>query len=141
MGCDFYINVYLEIEHIQGISYYKLPTIRGYYYELGSSIYDSDDDENDCDYNSKEYQNLYDIMKRLCLTPRKPVVIYNNNSFITKKFEMKYLPIIQDKINNKNVKEFCFYTDVGTFTSISEVIKITKKEIRYDPYETIEPSS
>ena len=34
MACDFYIYTYLEIQHIHGLSYYELPTIRGYYCEL-----------------------------------------------------------------------------------------------------------
>ena len=34
MGCDYYIYVYLEIHHTNGISYYPLPTIRGYYCDL-----------------------------------------------------------------------------------------------------------
>jgi hypothetical protein len=50
-------------------------------------------------------------MKKICLTPRKPVVIYNNNSFISPKLEMKYLPIIQNKINTKCVKKYTHYED------------------------------
>jgi hypothetical protein len=99
MGCDFYIIVYLEIQHINGISYYELPTICGYYCDLECGVYDSDDDENDYYYKSIEYNELCENMKKICLTPRKPVVIYENNSFISSKFEMKYLPIIQNKLN------------------------------------------
>ena len=133
MGCDFYIYTYLEIEHIKGVSYYHLPTIRGYYCDLEYGIYDSDDDENDYYYNSREYNTLYENMTKLCLTPRKPVVIYSNNLFIKSKFEIKYLPIIQNKINKKYVEKYIRYKDTGTFTSIDEVIKITKKEDRYKP--------
>jgi hypothetical protein len=136
MGCDFYIYVYLEIEHTKGISYYQLPTIRGYYSDLECGICDSDEDENDYYYNSIEYKTLYKNMKKLCLTPRKSVVIYNNNAFITPKFENKYLPIITDKINKKYVEKYPLYKDTGTFKSIEHVIKITKKEERHEPYET-----
>lgn len=129
MGCDFYIDIYLEIHHINGISYYELPFIRGYYCELDCGIYDSDDDENDHYYNSIEYETLYKNMKKICLTPRKPVVIYNNNSFISQKLEMKYLPFIQNKINKQCDK------DTGKFNSIDEVIKVIKKEKRYAPFE------
>ena len=52
MGCDFYIYVYLEIHHINGISYYELPTIRGYYCDLECGVCDIDDDENNYYYNS-----------------------------------------------------------------------------------------
>jgi hypothetical protein len=135
MGCDFYIYIYLEIQHNKGISYYEFPVIRGYYCDLECGICDSDDDENDYYYNSTEYNTLYENMKKLCLTPRKPVIIYSNNSFTEPKFEMKYLSIIQDKMNKKNVKKYHRYKDTADFTSIEQVIKITKKEDRYKVYE------
>ena len=135
MGCDFYIYVYLEIEHTNGISYYELPTIRGYYCEMDCGIYDSDDDETDRYYNSIEYKKMYKTMRRISLTPRVPVVVFNNNSFITNKFKTKYLPFIQNKLDKKYVEKYCVYEDTGTFTNIREVIKITKKEIRFEPGE------
>ena len=130
MGCDFYIYTYLEIHHINGISYYEFPTIRGYYCDLECGVCDSDDDENDYYYNSIEYKTLYENMIKICLTSRKPVVIYNN-SFISPKHEMKYLPIIQNKINNKYLEKYPRHTDTGTFTSIEQIIKVIKKEERY----------
>jgi hypothetical protein len=136
MGCDWYIYVYLEIHHINGISYYEFPTIRGYYCDLECGIYDSDDDENDYYYNSTEYKTLYENMVKVCLTPRKPIVIYDNNSFTKPNFEMKYLSIIQDKINHKYVDKYVEkyhrFKDTGSFTSIDQVITITKKEERYE---------
>jgi hypothetical protein len=45
---------------------------------------------------------------------------------------MKYLSIIQDKINNIYVEKYRRFKDTGTFTSIDQVIKITKKEDRYE---------
>lgn len=136
MGCDYYIYVYLEIEHTNGTSYYNFPVIRGYYCELDYGIVDSDDDENDHYYNSAEHEALYENMKKLCLTPRKPVVIYNNNAFIMPRFETKYLPIIQDKINKKDVEKRERYVDTGRLTSIDDIITVTKKEERYDPFES-----
>ena len=135
MGCDYYIHNYLEIQHINGISYYELPTIRGYYCDLECGVCDSDDDENDYYYNSTEYKTLYENMKKISLTPRKPVVIYNNNSFISPKLEMKYLQIIQNKINKKYVEKYTRREDTGIFTRIEEIINVVKKEERYDPYE------
>jgi len=134
MGCDYYIYTYLEIEHTNGQSYYFFPTIRGYYCELECGIYDSDDDENDYYYNSIEYEALYENMIKICLTPRKPIVIYDNKSFVEPKFEIKYLPMIQDKIDKKYVEKYPRYDDTGSFTSIDEVIKVTKKEERYTPF-------
>jgi hypothetical protein len=135
MGCDFYIYIYLEIQHSKGISYYEFPSIRGYYCDLECGICDSDDDENNYYYNSRDYKILYANMKKVCLTPRKPVIIYNNNSFISQKLETKYLPIIQDKINKKYINKYPRYKDTGIFRNIDQIIQVTKKEERYDPYE------
>jgi hypothetical protein len=115
------------------LSYCELPTIRGYYCDLECGVCDSDDDENDYYYNSTEYKTLYENMTKICLTPRKPVVIYDHNSFISSKFETKYLPIIQNKINKKYVNKYPRYKDTGVFTNIEEIIKVVKKEERYDP--------
>ena len=135
MGCDYYIYTYLEIYHINGISYYQLPTIRGYYCDLECGVCDSDDDENDYYYNSIEYKTLYENMKKICLTPRKPVVIYDH-SFLSPKLQMKYLPMIQNKIKKKYVEKPLRYKDTGIFTRIEQVITVIKKEERYAPFET-----
>ncbi len=133
MGCDFYIRMYLEIHHNNGISYYEFPTMRGYFCELGRGICDSDEDENEDDYNSIEYETLYESMKLFYLTPRKPIIIYDNHSFTSPRFEMKYLPILQEKIINKYVNKYAKHEDTGLFTSVEQVIKVIKKEERYEP--------
>ena len=127
MGCDYYIYVYLEIEHTHGTSYYEFPVVRGYYPNLDYITYDSDDEED-----SDEFQKLYEDTIRLCLTPRKSVVIYDNNSFITPKFETKYLHAIQSKMDGRYVQEHPQHVDTGTFSEMNEILKITKKEIRYE---------
>jgi ethanolamine utilization protein EutA (predicted chaperonin) len=80
------------------------------------------------------YEKMCDILKEFTLAPRKPILIYADNSFVTKKLEDKYLPIIQNKLNKIYVNNLCLYEDTGSFTDISEVIKITKKT------EIVEPS-
>uniref|UniRef100_A0A6C0EPA7 Uncharacterized protein n=1 Tax=viral metagenome TaxID=1070528 RepID=A0A6C0EPA7_9ZZZZ len=130
MGCDYYVLVYLEIEHTKGISYCELPIIRGYYGEMDYGVYDSDDEEKDRYYNSREYEKLYRRMVKLCLTPRNHMIIYLNGLFIKEKFKNKYLPIIQDKITGKTEKIWLNYVDTGELTDIRQIIKITKKEIR-----------
>jgi hypothetical protein len=137
MGCDYYIYVYFEIEHTRGIAYYEFPIIRGYYPELECGIWDSDNEEEDYYYNSPEYCAMYESMKKICLTPRKPVIIYENHAFVSPKFETKYLDIIQTKIKQINRVKYSRIKEIGgTLTSIEQVIKITKKEDRYDPYYT-----
>lgn len=135
MGCDFYIHNILEIEHKNGISYYELPMRRGYYWELDNEYYDSDYDAEENNDNDKLelYNKIYDMMKEYLLTSKKPIIIYRNNSFVTKKLETKYLPFIYNKLNKIYVEDYCMYEDTGTFTEMSEIIRITKKEIRYEP--------
>jgi hypothetical protein len=107
--------------------------MRGYYCELDRGICDSDDEDDGNNYNSTEYETLYESMKIFYLTPRSPIVIYDNNSFTSPRFEMKYLPILQEKINKKYVNKYPKHEDTGVFTSVEQVIKVVKKEERYEP--------
>lgn len=131
MGCDFYISKYLEIEHENGISYYFLKFERGWYCDVGINWYDSDG-EDDEHYMAKESSKLYYDMINLCLTPRKPVILYENSKFVSKEIEEKYLHLIEDRINNKYIQENFSLKDTGNFTKIEEIIRITKKEYRYE---------
>lgn len=133
MGCDYYIEVYLEIEHIHGTSYTHFQSLRGYFCELECGVYDSDDEEDERYYHSVEYNILYQDMVRFALTPRKPMVIYASNSFTKPEFETKYLKAIQAKMDPGRKQKYCHYTDTGKFTSLDQVINVTKKERRYEP--------
>lgn len=134
MGCDFYIYVYLEIEHTNGISYYEFPTMRGYYCELDSGIYDSDDEEMDHYNKTEEYKEIYDKMQKMSLTPRKPVVLYKDGCFTKEHFRTKYLPFIELILSKKYKNKDSRYENTGLFDHFEQIIKITKKEDRYDPY-------
>ena len=61
---------------------------------------------------------------------KKPIIIYSNGSFVNEKFKNKYLPIIQNKINGKIKNCWINYQDTCDLTDITQIIKITKKEIR-----------
>ena len=133
MGCDYYIHEYLEIEHINGISYVELPLKRGDYPELECGIYDSDEEECNRYYNLPEFRKIQETVIKLCLLPRKPILIYENHEFVSKKMEEKYKTIIDKKMKHPNDDddEMCLkYTDTGIFTSMLEVIKITKKDYK-----------
>jgi hypothetical protein len=108
--------------------------MRGYYCDLECGRCDSDDDDENNYYNSPEYNVLYENMKKICLTPRKPIVIYENKLFLSPKLENKYLPIIQDKINKQRQNKDARFEDSGIFTSMDQILKIVKKEEKYDPY-------
>ena len=92
MGCDFYIYVYLEIDHCYGKAYIELPVRRGYFGDCGCGYYDSDDDEN---HFKEEYDKLYNEMIQLDLRPHPPIVIYENGYFVSHHFEDKYRPLIE----------------------------------------------
>jgi len=142
MGCDFYISIYLLIEHKYGISYYELPSRRGWFCELDISFYDSDieyDDDEDDDDNGQdkelllEYDRLRTAMEKLCLTPRKDCVVYCDGKFVNEKMQEKYLPSIVNKMNGKYVEEYCYNRDTGKFSCFLDILKITRKESRYEP--------
>jgi len=117
MSPDFYIRKRLKIEYIGGYVYCELKQERGYFSEVNVGCIDSDDEEDI--YIKKLNEKLYIDMLRLCLTPRKSVIIYIKNNFINKKLEEKYLPIIQNKLNKNNI-------------DISQVIQVSKFETRYE---------
>ncbi len=133
MGCDFYIHISLKIEHKNGISYYELPSPRGYFCEL-DGIYDSDEDEEDRYYDTEDFEKLYEDMRKFCLTPRKDLVIFENNNFTKPQFEKKYLPMLENKIKKKYIVKFGIKgeKDTGNFSNISEIIKVTKEETRFE---------
>ena len=132
MGCDFYIAVYLQIEHKCGVSYYELPSRRGWFCELGMSFDDSDDESDDCGKTPLEYIELRANMEKLCLTPRKDCVVYCDGKFVNEKLQRKYLPSILDKINGKYVEKYCVKKDTGKFSDIFDILKVTRIEDRYE---------
>jgi len=133
MSPDFYIRRYLKFEHINGVSYYELRDVRGYFFELGENNYDGHDDYDNEDLIRKELlDKLYNDVIHYCLTPKKDIIIYENNEFVNEQLKEKYLPIIQDKINGNYVEKYCVHKDDGNFSNISEITKITKCEIRYE---------
>lgn len=153
MGCDFYVYIYLEIEHERGIAYYEMPVRRGYFTELTDGYYDIDDDEEPP--LKEEYQRLYDEIIKLDLTPHPPTVIYEKNAFLSHHFEYKYGPLLEEQFKNnllknqKYLEDFNYksddesddisniyirFEDIGIPPkSLSEVLKITRKEDRIRP--------
>jgi hypothetical protein len=109
MGCDYYIEKYLYIYYKdKSTDYIKLSTDRGYFY------LPDDLDEDDPDFEIK-----YNELIRLQLKPRmKPLIIYQDNEFITNFLENKYRPIVE-----QNMKNGKYWIDIE---------KIIKKESRYE---------
>lgn len=132
MGRDYLIHVYLEIQHTNGIAYYELPTIGGYYTGFDCGVYDSDEEEEDYYYNTQQCKELYQKYIDMCLTPRKPLVLYKNGEFLSDHLKQKYLPMIQNKLKRVYMEEYCVCEDIGELKDICDIFQITKKEIRYE---------
>lgn len=134
MGCDFYVYIYLEIEHKNGVGYYPLPRKRGWFCSLENiGFYDSDEEEKDRYYNSREYDKLYCGIINFSLTPRKDLVIYSNGDFANDHLREKYLPILKNKIEKIYSVDLCPKSDSGEhFADLSDLIKVTRKEERYE---------
>lgn len=132
MGCDYHIYIYLEIEHINGVSYYQFLRLNMWFPE--QSVYYDTDDSYDSNYSG---DNEYNNMVQRCLKCRKDLVIYNEGKFKNEFFEKKYLPVIQNKINKIYKESFTLFEDTGTLNDISEIIKVTRKEIRNDRFDPI----
>lgn len=131
MGCDYYIYKYLEIEHTRGISYYTLEQHqRGWYDEIHAGCDDSDDEDET---KHKACENLWNAVIQYHLTPKAPIPIMENGCFVTDTLREKYEPILRDKILKRYIGNAVLYEDTGVLTQLSEIIRVTKKEIRYTP--------
>ena len=115
MGCDYYIVKELEIDFKYSIVplHIELERDRGYYY------FSLDNDDPDYDEKEKEYIN--DM-----LTPHmKPIVIYDEYGFTSKKLEDKYKELIEVELELYN-KHHEYKRE------LKDIRKITKVERRYE---------
>lgn len=131
MVCDYFIERFLEIEHKNGISYYEL-SFKCKWFPCIDDCYDEAQDsdiELEVFEGNDEYDRVCKQIEVLCLIPRKWIVIFKEGSFINNKLEEKYLPMVLKKINNDRLSGD--NKDTGLFTDVTDIIKITKKELRY----------
>ena len=146
MEADYYIFKYLQIEHINGISYISLKHDEKYYSQFLKNVNTIFEDDNDSDNDlSTELTNkqikikhleiMFTQIKYLFLKPRNPIIIYENSQFLNSNFEKKYKKLIEDKINEKVYPPiFIEYSDTGKLESFETIKKITKIETRNDPW-------
>ena len=121
MGADYFLYLYLKIEHRYGVSYIELSCERGYFCDCLDVGYDSDTD------NKERYDNIIGKIKELYLTPSiPPILIYKNGSFINSKFEEKYSPFLDYKFNTR----LKYWRDTGVLEDKEDIIKIYKIEVR-----------
>ena len=148
MGCDFYIYIYLEIEHLHGTAYFELPVRRGYFSQMDGGYYDDDfeDEENE----NTLYNSLYSAWIDLELTPYPPKIIYEKDAFVSAHFEEKYKTLLETYFqenlwSNQKYDDDPNYDDSSEFKykrhedegippeSFDSVLKITRKENRDCP--------
>lgn len=141
MSPNFYIHKYIKIEHTNGISYYELYMVRGYFCDdIGTECYDSDTENLNEDgtrtrdpLRIQALNQIYNDLEKYCLTPNKEHIIFENNEFINDTLKEKYLPIVQSKIS-KQYQQNCVFKDTGRkLIDISTITKITKFETRTRP--------
>ena len=91
MGCDYYILINLYIYFNDDIYNYltiELERHKGYYF------YDGHDEDK---------QEKMDEYIKSILRPRmKPIIIYDNNEFISSKFETKYKDLIDNELQESS---------------------------------------
>jgi len=116
MGCDYYIDKDLHIYDNNNIifSHINLEHERGYYW-FGSLL---DEDEDGYDNELSEY--IKNILEPNILEPNmKPIIIYDNNTFIKLSYENKYKKLIEDDL--KLYKK--------TWNDVNKIVKV---ENRYE---------
>ena len=159
MGCDFYVYIYLEIEHTLGTAYYEMPVRRGYFSELNDGYYDSDNDESS---KKEEFKRLNSEIINFDMTPHLPLVIYEKDAFVSEHFKDKYGPLLEEQFKNNLLKNQKYlddpnyksddeeiedddnnryrrrFEDIGISPeSLSDVLKITRKEQRICPFHSL----
>ena len=114
MGCDYYICKFLEITFTYG-NYTMIELERDYGY------YNFSLDEDDPNYDAKYKEYVQETLE----PNMKPITIYEDNEFQTKKLEDKYKSLIEEELEtyNKNREIKKEWKDIR---------KIEKMETRYE---------
>ena len=123
----YYIQKYLEIIHTKGKCYIELYIRRSYFSEFNKLIQDPDSDtEKESNEINIKYNELLEKYIDLVLTPRSPILIYDNNEYINSDYKIKYHSIIIDKIKNNIID----YLDTQIpCTNFEDIISINKIEL------------
>jgi len=132
MGCDYYIDVFLKIEHSDGISYLELDHIHGYFCECHMGIYEEHEDEEPY-WECEEAKYLHKRMEEFMMKPRPDLIIYSNKQYKSDFLREKYEPLILEKIEG-NPKDHIRYSDTGKLNKLDDIITVTKFEIRYERF-------
>lgn len=114
MGCDYYIVKEIEIDFKNSIFPLHIEL------ERDSGYFNFSLDEDDPDYDEKEKEYIKDILKPYM----KPIILYDEDGFISKKYENKYKKLIEEELELYNKNHYS--------KEWKDIRKITKREIRYE---------
>jgi len=117
MGCDYYIEKILKVKFENRTDYIiiNLESDRGWF--------DFSLDEDDPDYDAKYEKYVEETLK----PNMKPIIIYENNDFLTKKLQDKYKLLIEKELKNYNKGK-----ETDSKKEWKDIIKIVKCETRYE---------
>lgn len=117
MGCDYYIDKFLKVKFENRMDYIiiDLESDRGYF--------DFSLDEDDPNYDEKYEKYVEETLK----PHMKPITIYDNNDFLTKKLENKYKLLIEEELKNYNKRK-----ETDSKKEWKDIKKIVKCETRYE---------
>jgi len=117
MGCDYYIEKILKVKFENRTDYIIINL------ESNNGYFDFSLDEDDPDYDAK-----YEKYVERTLKPNmKPIIIYENNDFLTKKLQDKYKLLIEQELKNYNKGK-----EPDSKKEWKDIIKIVKGETRYE---------
>lgn len=120
MGCDFFIYLYLEIKHSEGVCYIELNKRDDWFCDCLEPIMDSDDEE-------ENYKKNCDTYIKQFLNPSfEPIMIYDGTRFLKQIYIDKYLDLIQQKASGL----YKYWRDSGILLDVNHIQQIRKIEIR-----------
>ena len=141
MVCDYFIERFLEIEHKNGISYFELSFKTKWFPCIDDCYDEAEDSDNEIEVyvENSDYNRVCKEIEELCLIPRKPRVIFKDGKYTSNAIMNKYLPMVLKKVNTDRLSGD--NKDTGILKDAADIIKITKRELRYRQHEyfTVHP--
>ena len=131
MGCDYYIDIFLKIEHSGGVCYIELPCNRGYFCDCAWGIYEKEEDAEPY-WHCEEAMEVRKKVEAFMLKPLPDVVIYSDKQYKSEYVKEKYEPYIMKKIEEKKSYKIRF-KDTGKLKCFDDIISVTRFEKRYEP--------
>ena len=97
---------------------------------------DCDCDEHEVSYyQDPEYSELRAKVEVFMLKSRPETIIYTNGTFISETIQLKYQPLIDEKLQKNRVRQADADTNLHLLMEMKDIVRIVKFEIRYEPGE------